>query len=475
MLDRIRGKIRDKADVVKNDSLTKFVNKTRGYSNPVSGLGTGRDKGAAGAWSYGHLDYQQIESMYRTSWLARKGVDTPAMDMLRQGWTWGLTPDEQKQLDTESERLEADKHIRQALIWARLYGGAGIYIGTNDDDLSDPLDPEQLSSGGVTYLTSIPAHYLTAVSIELDPLSKSFGLPTAYYVSSSSRGAQAIHHSRIVRFIGNPRPAFVHTVHDSWGDSVLETVDQTISDFTAGQRGIGNLLQEASLDVISIKGMMDGLAGGGQEYMDSLTKRTQLNMDMKSSMNALLLDGEDSYEQKSATFANLHELGMFHLRLVAAAFCMPMTKFFGQSPQGLNSTGEGDERNYSDTISAEQESKLAPALKSLFGPIKASAGLAYDAGKLEFNPLRQMTEKEASELNERNAKTLEIFAKTQVVPDAVLGTMARGAIIEAEATWQGVRAAYEPYTDAAGALIGLEPLEPTQEEIGATSEDNAAL
>lgn len=456
-----------------HDSLKRFASGVSGYSNNTSGLGTERDKGTSGTWTYGRMDYLQITAMYQKSWLAKRGVDVPVMDMLRQGWSWGLDPKEQTKLDDEWNRLNGYKHLRQALTWARLFGGAAIYIGTDDEDLSEPLDPEAISAGGVKYLTSIPSHYLVATRIELDPLEPSFGLPPSYYVSSSSssRGAQAIHHSRFIRFIGNARPAFVHNVHDSWGDSVLEVVERTISDFAAGQRGIGNLLQEASLDVIAIDGLYDGLANGGLEYVEALTKRTEMNMDMKSSLNALMIDGKDKYEQKTATFSNLHELGIYLLKLVAAAFGMPMTKFFGQAPAGLNTTGEGDERNYFDTISSIQESDLRPALEQLFAPIKHSAGIDCEAGRLVFNPLRQMTEKEAAEINEKNAKTLETFARTQVVPDAVLGVMARGIIIDAENTWQGVREAYEAYTDEDGGLIGLDPLEPTEEEMDAVEGD----
>lgn len=457
-----------------NDSLSTFTNNVRGYSNSVSGLGTARDKGTAGGWTYGRLDREQIDSMYRTSWLARRGVDTPALDMLRQGWTWGLKPEDQEALDAEWVRLEGDKHIRQALIWSRLHGGAGIFIGTDDEDLSEALRPDALDGGGVKYLTTIPAAYLSAVTIELDPLKPEFGLPSAYRIASTSANTSDIHHSRIVRFVGNERPSFIHAVHDSWGDSVLETVEQTLTDFAAGQRGIGNLLQEASLDVLAIKGMMDGLASGGQPYMDSLIKRTQLNMDLKSSLNALMIDAEDTYSQKTATFSNLHELGLFQLKLVAAAFGMPMTKFFGEPPKGMNSTGEGDERNYNDTISSCQESQLRPALTKLFSAVKPSAGLPFDSGNLRFNPLRQMTEKDAAELNEKNAKTLETFVRTQAVPDGVTTVMAQGMIIEAEATWPGAREAYSRYTDEDGNLIGAVEIEPSQAEMEALIGDAEA-
>jgi len=133
----LKPKVRVKA---MSDSLPRFANhvQSSGYVNQVSGLGTGRDKGAQGAFSHGSLDVYQIDAAYRSSWLARKGVDTPALDMLRQGWNWGLGLEDEQRLSKEWKRLDGDRHNRQALIWSRLHGGAAIYIGTEDQDLSHP-------------------------------------------------------------------------------------------------------------------------------------------------------------------------------------------------------------------------------------------------------------------------------------------------------------------------------------------------
>ena len=98
----------------------------------------------------------------------------------------------------------------------------------------------------------------------------------------------AIHHSRIVRYVGLDRPGFIGTLTEFWGDSVLEPVFQTLLDFAAGQRSIANILQEASLDVWSMQGFMQGLAANAA-YEEALKDRVRIAMEMKSLLNALCL------------------------------------------------------------------------------------------------------------------------------------------------------------------------------------------
>ena len=160
-------------------------------------------------------------------------------------------------------------------------------------------------------------------------------------------------------------------------------------------------------------------------------------MEMKSLLNALILDSEDNYDKKPANFAGLDKIGMMHLKLVAAGFGMPITKFLGHAPQGLNATGEGDERNYYDMISSLQENTLRPALEKLYSVIKPSAGLAYDKGELSFNPLRQMSEKDLADISKIKAETLDIQIRSGVMPKEVQARVIRAAMDCGEEVWGG--------------------------------------
>ena len=55
---------------------------------------------------------------------------------------------------------------------------------------------------------------------------------------------------------------------------------------------------------------------------------------------------------------------------VAGAAEIPATKLFGRSPQGFQSTGESDLRNYYEMVAGLQERHLRPALDRLL-PVMA--------------------------------------------------------------------------------------------------------
>ena len=57
-------------------------------SNLAASLGTGRDKAAHDAFTVFELGRDQIESMYRGDWLARKVVDIVPYDSVRAWRSW---------------------------------------------------------------------------------------------------------------------------------------------------------------------------------------------------------------------------------------------------------------------------------------------------------------------------------------------------------------------------------------------------
>ena len=83
---------------------------------------------------------------------------------------------------------------------------------------------------------------------------------------------------------------------------------------------------------------------------------------------------------------------------MAGAAEIPATKLFGRSPQGMNSTGEADLRNYYDMIAQLQERYLRPALEKLL-PVMAISCWGYVPENLEivFQPVMTMTPEERAE------------------------------------------------------------------------------
>lgn len=100
-------------------------------------------------------------------------------------------------------------------------------------------------------------------------------------------------------------------------------------------------------------------------------------------------------------------LSALAVRLAAAAD-IPVTLLLGQSPAGLNATGDSDLRNYYDRRRSDQRSKVLPAVKrivrlvflSKLGPTKGREPKKWG---IEFRPLWTPSLKEEAEIRKLDA------------------------------------------------------------------------
>ena len=96
---------------------------------------------------------------------------------------------------------------------------------------------------------------------------------------------------------------------------------------------------------------------------------------------------------------------------LAGATGIPATKLFGQSPAGMNSTGESDLRNFYDMLKSKQEDVLLPPLSRLLYLIglARNPGIKTEKMKVVFNPMWQMTDEQEANWRKTVAETDEIY------------------------------------------------------------------
>ena len=391
------------------DGLSTFTNQLQpsGLVNRVTGLGTSKDKARVGGWHFDCTDPEQLKCAYRSNWLARKVVDIPADDMMREGWEFDDADADCAAFEAEVERLDVEKYVKEALVNARLYGGAYIYMSDGSEETHEPLN------GPVVFIKTLTCYELRPLSLELNIASPNFGEPSAYTISFGNGGGNVIHPSRVIEFVGNeiPRTRNVSRYDYEIGDSILEPILASIQDATSAQQGIAALVQEAKVDVFKVDNFMKKIANKLQEQ--ALLARFSLVQRMKSINGAVILDTKDEYEQKRVNFAGLTDIERMFLQIVSGAADIPATRLLGQSPAGMNATGDADIRNYYDSVSAKQEDKLRPCLTVLFDAI--AAGMGKTAPEYTFKPLWQMDEAQKSEIAHRNAQTAVAYANLSVI------------------------------------------------------------
>jgi len=390
-----------------------------GLENVVAGLGTDRDKRSYSVWADPRiLTRQELENMYRGSWLAKKIVNAVADDMTRE---WLHVTFDGEELGTTIEQAEKrfalKRKTNEALKWSRLYGGAVIIIGTRDRNLAKPLDVKNVRKGDLRYLHVVDRWRLSpAGSLNRDLESPNFGMPDSYVLAEST---VQVHHTRVLRFNGEKLPYFAWLRNAMWDDSVLQHVMDSLMNCDTTTQAIATMMFESNVDVVKSEGLADVLARKDGEAV--LTKRFQVAALLKSFNRMLLLDGTESYEKKQNSFANLDKVIQQFMIDVSGAADIPMTRLFGQSAAGLNATGDNDVRNYYDMVSAKQEAELRPQLEYLYEVlVRSELGHMPEDFRFDFNPLWQLSETEQATVEKTRAERDQVYLNAGVVTEALV-------------------------------------------------------
>ena len=408
--------------------LTKYLND--GLGDYVSGLGTPRDKMANAAYVDMFLSDWELMNAYRSAWLPRKIVDIPAEDSTNEGRDWQASADQIELIEAEENRLGLWQKLADVQSKARLFGGAVIYLGTGDNDPSQPLDINRIGKGGLKYITVLSRREIIAGELDRDALSPTYGKPVYYEVTGASVFAR-IHPSRLAIFIGNktPDPWLVGGQNSGWGDSVLQAAYDAFKNSDATSQNIASLVFEANVDVFGVPGLMANLSD--PEYARRLHERFALAATAKGINRALIRDAEEQYERKSISFATLPELMQAFLNQVAGASDIPVTRLLGQSPGGLNATGEHDMKNYSKKIRSLQKLSISPAIYNLDEClIRSALGSRPPEVFYEWSPLEQMNEKERAEIGKLNADTAKVYVETGIFTPQEIRIACKNQIVE---------------------------------------------
>ncbi|MDT8328346.1 MAG: DUF1073 domain-containing protein [Roseovarius sp.] len=406
-----------------------------GLQNVLAGLGTSRDKSSGASYALDVLDALTLHNAYIESALIRRAIDLPAEDSVREWRAWQAEADQISAIEAEEARLGLQGKLLHARRLARLFGGAAIFIANGDEDIAEPMDLDRIGIGGIDYLTVMSRGEIHGHEVDLDPSSQTFGQPRIWRVVGSTRGAVDIHPSRLVVLHGTaPMRHGVSFQSDGFGHSTLQGMLQQLRRVDEVAANINSLVYEAKIDVVKIPDLMANLATRGPGFEAEVMKRMRLAMSSKSINGSLILDGEEDYQQKSASFGGLPQV-LDRTMQVASAFAgIPMALLFGRSVGGLNATGENDTRAYYDRVRVEQTMNIEPALRNLDEAIIRSA-LGSRPPDVHFNwrSLWQISEKDRADIADKLMAAAEKLDRLEVIPPEAIGQAAVNALTESGA------------------------------------------
>lgn len=380
-----------------------------GFRNFVAGVGVGgQDKAAANTYIVPQINLVQCENIYRSSGFGRRVVDIPAGDMTREWRTWMQDADAMHSME---KKLNIQRLIKDAITVGLKQGGAGIYIGVKGvTDPSEPLDPEKVGKDQLEYLTLFGREELTVVEAEEDALSPRYRKGKIYSINRGEGSSLRIHWTRFAWFGALPTSTNTAEKQDGWDDPIYTTLQPLIESADSALMNIRALIHEARVDVLKIPELTKYFEDSESE--SRLKQRVLLTQHLKSNMHMLVLDGTEDHDTRTMQFSGLVDVYAKTLESLSGAADIPITRFLGTSPKGMNATGDSDMRNYYDGIAARQGNELEPAL-SVFDQVlfRHTTGKAPDDTQLYiWNPLWQQTEKEKAETAKVKAETTKIYS-----------------------------------------------------------------
>jgi uncharacterized protein len=391
-----------------------------GFANLTARMGYGADNLLSrGGYAPTNVtrNRQRLDAAYRTSWVVGVLVDSVAEDMTRAGIeiTGSMEPESISTLQKAMTRRGLWSAYLELLKWSRLYGGAIGVINIDGQDLETPLDPETISKDSFLGMPIYDRWAVTPSTMELVKSGVSMGLPM-FYTLNAAGGSIKVHYTRVIRSIGIQLPFEQAQMEDYWGESVVERVYDRLLAFDTATMGAANLIQKAHLRTVQVKDLR-GILAAGNKAEENLIKMFSYMRLLQTGEGLTLLDSEDKFEAHSYTFSGLSDMILQFGQQVSGATGIPLVRLFGQSPAGLNSTGESDIRMYYDNIMSQQESRMRDGLSKLLDALYRSlfGTPPPDDFDFEFSPLWQTSEKEKTEIAKLNAETVSMALDSGII------------------------------------------------------------
>lgn len=379
------------------------------FTNVLARLGAGTPNLLEGTeYSLQRLsrDFNQLNALYRESWIIRRIIDVIPSDMLKN-WitiTSGIDPDVEKKLSISLRRTQLIDKLKRGMQWGRLYGGAlGVMLVKHQGyDLSQPLRLDWIMPGDFAGLLIFDRWNGVNPSSELieDISDPDYGYPKYYTVTDPAGGGSVkIHHSRVIRFTGNTLPFWEEIAEMQWGASVVESVFDELKKRDNVSWNIAQLTFMANIRVLKMQDLGQLLAATDSESQAELLRTLEAQNMLLNNMGMQVMDAADGLETHQYTFGGLADCYQQFIMDISGAAEIPVTKLFGRSPSGLNATGESDLQNYYDMIAEKQEAVLRPILNKVLPPfIISTIGSLPEDFDFDFDPVAEPTDKERADL-----------------------------------------------------------------------------
>lgn len=320
--------------------------------------------------------------------------------------------DRVKELQDDQLRLEVKHRYYEQARNGGFFGRSHLFHDIRTTD-SEEINPDELkapigNSRDATSKTKVPiGSFKELKTIEpvwtyplmynaINPLRKDWYNPQVWYVMG-----QEIHGTRLQTFIPHPVPDMLKPAYAFGGLSLSQMAKPYVDRWLTTVTSVNQLIHSFSVMVLMTD--LSTLMQPGN--VGSLLARVAMFNMLRDNQGTFVVNkNTEEFKNVSASLAGLHELQAQAQEHMAFPGRLPLVKFTGIQPAGLNATSEGEIEVYDDSISAYQSRVLDANLRrtvnfemlSLWGEIDPEITHRWE-------PLRPMTQSEKGQKEKDDA------------------------------------------------------------------------
>jgi phage-related protein (TIGR01555 family) len=366
----------------------------------------------------------------------RRGVEVIAGERTRKWIEFEAIGDKDKSdrisaIENRLNELRARDILRKVISYDGFYGRGHLYLDTGDGQ-----DPGELGTdigNGRSKLSQSkisPKHPIRALkAIEpvwtyptnynaSDPLADDWYRPDVWYVMG-----KRIHRSRLIPMITREAPDLLKPAYSFGGVPLTQLMKPAVDIWLRTRDGIGDLIAAFTTYVLSTD-LSTLVQQGGEE---KLLRRIAFFNECRDNHGLMVLHKDkEEFTNVSAPLSSLDILQQQSQEHVATAASIPLVKYIGDQPSGLNASSEGTIRMFYDTMSADQEAHDRPIIQTLVDFVQLSLfGDIDEEITFKFKSLWALDGKEEAEVRKTRADTDQIYVDLGAIsPEEVRANLA---------------------------------------------------
>lgn len=380
-------------ELSKKDLIRVMRMRTDGWQNLMSLLGTARDRKTHLSYAFpGRMDQILLNGVYRGEGFAKKVIDIPVHNMIRE-W-FKVDGDTDGTFQKVYKKIKFRKYLEEHLRWDRLHGGSVLVFGLDDGGrFHEPVKFNRLKAIRFMKVYDRWSVFHNVNYRDGDMNSINYGEFEYYDIQPSHGVPFVVHRDRLHILDGIDISERERESNEGWGDSVLQSTYPYIRSLANIYSNVESIIEDFIQTILKIDNLQNLISMGREE----LVKKRMEIIDMgRSLINTVLLDSKEDYSKVSSQVSGIEKLMQEYCLALSAVSNIPVTLLMGRSPAGMNSTGESDLTAFYDWISSLQEEKMLDVIDRTNYIITQCSEYVVNTKEpiITFNPLWQPTEEE---------------------------------------------------------------------------------